>query len=67
MSSEVCARSGAGISLKVDGLVGQAKVFLRIVFEGPLDLIVAAHAKRNVNVAVTSMKGVVTITRATVP
>ena len=44
-SSEVCTGSGAGVSFKVDSLVGQAEAFLRIVSEGPLDLIVAAHAK----------------------
>ena len=43
----------------MDGLVGQAEAFLRIVSEGPLDLIVAAHAKRCVDIAVASVKGVV--------
>ena len=58
-SNEICTGSGAGISFKVDGLVGQAKAFLRIVSDGPLDLIVAAHAKWCVNVKVASMKGAV--------
>ena len=40
-------------------MIGQAKAFLRIVFEVPLDLIVAAYAKRCVDIAVASMKGVV--------
>ena len=40
-------------------MVGQAEAFFRIVSEGPLDLIVAAHAKRCVDIAVASVKGVV--------
>ena len=40
-------------------MVGQAEAFLRIVSEGPLDLIVAAHAKRCVDIAVASVKWVV--------
>ena len=40
-------------------MVGQAKAFPRTVFEGPLDLIMAAHGKHSVNVAVTSIKRVV--------
>ena len=43
----------------MDGLVEQAEAFLRIVFEGPLDLIVVVHSRRCVKVAVISMKGVV--------
>ena len=55
------ARSVPVVSFKVDGLVGQAEAFLRIVSEGPLNLIVAAHAKRCVDIAVASVKGVVTL------
>ena len=40
-------------------MVGQAEAFLRVVSEGPLDLIVAAHAKRCFDIAVASVKGVV--------
>ena len=53
--NEVCVGSGVRVSLHVDGLVGQAEALPLLVFEGPLDLIVAARMKRSVNVSVILM------------
>ena len=54
--NEVCVGSGVRVSLHVDDLVGQAEALPILVFEGPLDLIVAARMKRSVKVAVILMK-----------
>ena len=59
MSAVTLFYAARSVSIVASALVGQAEAFLRIVSEGPLDLIVAAHANRCVDIEVASVKEVV--------